>query len=344
MNEYLIATHNLPEHTVAALGTMLKSIEPMLGCKWLLRETMPADVLIAPYETLSRLPQVLRPRKLPLFIAIGQGEISLPISCANLPRPITLPDLTDALRLAAQRIDQVRAEQAELSTVPMLETFGAARNKFAPEAMQARQRTTLRAAAFRLLQSPIAATVVDEQRQTLFSLLPGVGYSTRLGAAPLAQTLRANPPAMLFELSDVEQRLLSQARLFSPMADLEWSFWITARAPWLRPELDPNAAYRLTRWPDFVRLAHTGVEVQLASFLIAQALSPAILQSKSGAPKERVLNFLNAAHAIGLLSAPGDVDMPGTLLANTRAPSGFASLFAQVRRKFGLGHSDGAKS
>lgn len=337
MNEYLIATHSLPEHTVAALGTMLKSIEPMVGGRWTLRASMPADVLIAPYETLARLPQVLRPGKLPLFIAIGSADEALPISCANLPRPITLPELTAALRRAAQRVDQVRMAQSELSTVPLLETFGAGRQKFSPQAMDAQQRTTLRAAVFRLFQSPIAATLVDEQRQTLFSLLPGVGYSTRLSPAQLAHSLRANPPSLLLELSDVEQRLLSQARHFSPMAELEWIFWITARAPWLRPELPANAAYRLSRWPDFVRLAHTSVEVQLASLLMSQALTPAALQAASGVSQERVLNFLNGAYALRLIAVASDAQAPQAGSTHAKAPAGVASLLAQVRRKFGFG-------
>ena len=365
MNEYLIATHALPEHTVAALRTMLKTIEPMVGSRWQLRESMPADVLIAPYEALARLPQVARPGKLPVFIAVGGGEGSsgsaaptqLTIAAATLPRPVTMPDLIEALRRAAHLVDEIRAPQEELKTVPLLEQFGGAR-KFSQSTLDARQRTTLRAAIFRLLQSPVAATVVDEQRQSIFSMLPGVGYTTRLRTADLAQRLYNNPPTLLIELSDVEQRLLSQARNFFPMVELEWTFWVTARAPWLRTELDRNAAYRLTRWPDFARLAHSHTEVQLASHLMSQPMTATTLKEKAGASEERTLNFLNAAFALGLLatntpsitprsaaqraeSASSVPSAPATPSALSTAstpstPSGLAGLIAQVRRKFGF--------
>ncbi len=342
MNEYLLATHALPEHTVAALRTMLKSIEPMVGSRWQLRDAMPADVLIAPLETLARLPQVARPGKLPIFIALGESGAALPIACATLPRPVTVPDLVEGLRKAMRLIDEIRAPQSdELSTVPLLEQFGGAQ-KFTAHAVDTRLRTTLRAAIFRLFQTPAAATLIDEQRQAVFSMLPGVGYTTRLNTAGLSGLLRTNPPAILIELSDVEQRILSQARNFYPMADLEWMFWITSRSPFLRTELNRHATYRLTRWPDFARLAHSNAEVQLASFLMAQPMTAALLQERSGATEERTLNFLNAAYALGLLAqAAAPPAARGATASEHKAPSGLASLIAQVRRKFGFNASEG---
>lgn len=343
MNEYLIATHALPQHTVAALRTMLKTVEPMVGSRWQLRETMPADVLIAPLETLARLPQVARPGKLPIFIAVGDEPTALPIACATLLRPVAVPELVEALRSAAKKVDEIRAPQQELSTVPLLEQFGAPK-KYTPTVMETRQRTTLRAATFRLFQSPVAATLVDEQRQAIFSLLPGVGYTTRLTAAELAKRLYESAPAVLFELSDVEQRILSQARNFYPLAQLEWTFWVTARSPWLRTELDRNTAYLLTRWPDFARLAHSNVEVQLASFLMAQPMTAAQLQAKAGASEERTLNFLNATYALGLLNATASAPTARSSAAAALTPSGLGALIAQVRRKFGFNKSDSATS
>ncbi len=339
MTEYLIATHALPEHTVAALRTMLTSIEPMVGSRWQLRAAMPADVLIAPLETLARLPQVARPGKLPIFIAVSDSATSLRIASATLTRPVTVPDLVDALRAAASLIDEIRKPPSdELSTVPLLEQFGSAPQKFTPDAFETRLRTTLRAAVFRLFQTPAAATLVDEERQAVFSMLPGVGYTTRLTAAQLSGLMRTNPPTILIELSDVEQRILSQARNFYPMADLEWMFWITARSPFLRTELNRNATYRLTRWPDFARLAHSNTEVQLASFLMSQPMTPDELQARASATEERTLNFLNAAFAMGLLAQAGPAPAArAASAAGPKAPTGLASLIAQVRRKFGFG-------
>lgn len=336
MYEYSITTHGLPVHTVAALRSMLKMLEPMLGSRWQVRDTMPADVLIVPAETLARLPQVARPGKLPVFVAIGADDTPLPIACATLKRPVTTPGLMDALQTAAGLIERIREPEGGLDTIPLLETLDTTQ-KLAPATLDARLRTALRAATFRLLQAPIAATLIDDQRQTIYSVLPGVGYTTRLAAHELADQLRNNVPMILFELAIEEQRALAQAREFRPMRELEWTFWISARSPWLRTELQSDVAYKLTRWPDFGRLAHSHAEVRLASFLMSQPMSLRELAERTGVGDERAINFFNAAHGLGLLAPIEALDTAMRVRTVARTPVGIAALIAQVRRKFGFG-------
>lgn len=340
MHEYSIATHALPPQTVAALRSMLKVLEPMLGGHWQVRDGMPADVLIAPAESLARLPQVARPGKLPVFLALG-GDVPLPIATATLKRPVTPPGLMDALQAAASVIEHIRQPEHEIDTIPLLERLDSGQ-KLAPATLDARLRTALRAATFRLLQAPVAATLIDDERQTLYSVLPGVGYATRLTAPELADRMRANAPTVLFELEAAEQQALAQARDFRPMRELEWTFWITARAPWLRTELQPDTPYRLTRWPDFGRLAHSHAEVRLASFLMSQPTTLRALAERTGVGDERAMNFFNAAYGLGLLVPVDAGDTALRARDTVKPPAGLGALIAQLRRKFGFGREKAA--
>jgi hypothetical protein len=336
MYEYSIATHALPAQTVAALRSMLKVLEPMLGTRWQVLDAMPADVLMAPSETLAKLPQVSRTGKLPVFLAVGADDTPLPIACATLKRPVTVPGLMDALQTAASLIERIRQPQLEVDTIPLLENFDTTR-KLAPATLDARLRTALRAATFRLLRAPIAATLIDDQRQTIYSLLPGIGYTTRLTAPELAEQLRNNVPTILFELAEPEQKAIALARDFRPIRELEWTFWISARTPWLRTELKADVAYKLTRWPDFGRLPHSHAEVRLASFLMSQPMSLQELSERTGVGDERTMNFFNAAHGLRLLAPIEALDTVMRVRPASKTPVGIAALIAQLRRKFGFG-------
>jgi hypothetical protein len=195
----------------------------------------------------------------------------------------------------------------------------------------------------RLLQAPVAATVLDDRRQSIFTFIPGVGYATRLTTHELAEEFRLNQPAVLVELSEAEAAALRDARDFWPTRELEWAFWITNRSPWLRPELLPVKHYCLRRWPDFGRLPHYHSDVRMASFLMSQALTLNQLRERAGVKPETAMNFLNAAYTLGILvesAAPGTIRVASpVLLQNLPAPPqprGWSGLIAQLRRKFGL--------
>lgn len=336
MAEFTITIQTLPAHTTAALRSMLTLLEPVVGARWKVTDQLPADVVLLPAE---QVPAAARGRRnddeLPLLLALTDDDGRIPHAFASLKRPVTAARVVEALQLAEGQLHRLRSGIEGPSTVPLLETLDG-RDKLAPATFDARVRTSLRAAAFRLLQAPVAATLLDDKRESIFTLLPGLGYTTRLPANEVATVFRANPPVVLIELAEPEQRALRKAREFHPLRELEWTFWISARAPWLRPELDAAARYRLRRWPDFGRLPHYQGDIRMASFLMAQALPLAKLQEMANVKPEAAMNFLNAAYAVGALVS-AQAAAPAVQRERTPPPpKGFAAVIAQLRRKFGF--------
>ncbi len=335
MSEFTITIQALPPHTTAAMRSMLGLIEPVVGSRWRVLDGPPADVVLLPSDAFAAIDVNRDAEELPLLLALS-GEERRPAQAFGMIRkPVTPARVVEALHLAEGLIERVRGSHDGPGTVPLLESFDTQR-KLAPETLDARVRTALRAATFRLLQAPVAAALIDEARSALFSVLPGLGYCTRLTPAEFVQLFRTNPSAVLVELSPPEQAALSSAREFRPLRELEWTFWITSRSPWLRPELKPDEPYRLRRWPDFGRLAHYQSDVRMASFLMSQPLSLNELRARTGLPPETVMNFLNAAYAIGALVEAATLPGPHAGLKAAPGVRGLAAVIAQLRRKFGF--------
>lgn len=341
MSEFTITIQALPPHTTAALRSMLGLIEPAVGARWRVTDSTPADVVLLPAEAFAQIDRGRDAQELPLLLALSGEERRPPQAYGLLRKPVTPARVVEALNLAEGLIERARHGAEGPHTVPLLETVDAQR-KLAPGTLDSRVRTALRAATFRLLQAPVAATLVDEARSALFSVLPGLGYCTRLTPAEFVQLFRTNPPAVLVELSPPEQAALSGAREFRPLRELEWTFWITSRSPWLRTELRADDTYRLKRWPDFGRLPHYQADIRLASILISQPMSLADLRARTGLPPETVMNFLNAAWALGALA---DAAATAAAARSPRSPApaarGFAAVIAQLRRRFGLAGAAG---
>lgn len=341
MDIFTITISAMPAHTTAALRSMLLLLEPALGARWQVVDKPPADVVLLPAETLARLKGVAGgPDELPLYLALGNDGERPSNAYAMLKRPITPPRLVEVLHLAEGLIEKLRAPHDDLLTVPLIESLEAeGKAQLAPATFDSRVRTTLRAATWRLLQDPIAATLIDNERRSIFSHLPGAGYHTRLTLAEFANVFRDNPPAVLVELSGPERDTLRQARDFKPLRELEWTFWICSRSPWLRPELSPDKRYRLRRWPDFGRLPHYQADIRMASALMAQAMTLQQLRSRAGVPPETVMNFLNATYAVGALvevDAAAVAARSAPRAAAPAAPTGLRGLIANLRRRFGL--------
>jgi len=340
MDTFTITISAMPAHTTAALRSMLLLLEPALGARWQAVDKPPADVVLLPAETLARLKGVAGgPDELPLYLALGNDGERPPNAYAMLRRPIMAPRLVEALHVAEGLIEKLRAPKDDLLTVPLIESLEAeGKAQLAPATFDARVRTTLRAATWRLLQDPIPATLIDNERRSIFSHLPGAGYHTRLTLAEFANLFRENPPAVLVELSGPERDTLRQARDFKPLRELEWTFWICSRSPWLRPELSPEKRYRLRRWPDFGRLPHYQSDIRMASALMAQPLTLQQVRERAGVLPETVMNFLNATYAVGALvefDEPAAPAAPRPAVAPA-APTGLRALIANLRRKFGL--------
>lgn len=340
---FTITVSAMPAQSVVALRSMLHLLDSALGARWQVVDKPPADVVLLPADTLARLNGVAgAPGELPLYLALGNDELRPSNAYTLLRRPITPPRLVEALNLAEGLIDRLRGPQDEIQTVPLIESFhSVSAEALVPATFDARVRTSLRAATWRLLQDPIAATLINDQRVSIFSHLPGHGYHTRLTPSEFAQVFRDNSPAVLLELSKGEREALKMARDFKPLRELEWVFWLCNKSTWLRPELSADKRYRLRRWPDFGRLPHYQGDLRLASFLMSQPLALTELRERACVPLETAMNFLNATYAVGVLAdatekAAVPVSAP---VAAAPMPGGMRGLIANLRRKLGLGSS-----
>jgi hypothetical protein len=276
-----------------------------------------------------------------LLLALTNDNVCPPGAYATLKRPVTPAQMVEVLQLAEQLVELARAKDEGMLTVPLIESLDPG-GRIAPQTFDTRVRTTLRAATWRLFQAPVAVTILDDRRDSIYSFLPLHGVTTRLSSQELAAAFRHNPPAVFIELSQAEQQAMARAREFRNPKELEWTFWISNGAPRLRPELDPLKRWKLKRWPDFGRLPHYHADVRMASALMAQPLTLQELSEVAKTRADTAINFLNATYTLGALA-----EESGVVLANGAAPlsreatakrksGGLAGLIGELRRKFGL--------
>jgi hypothetical protein len=349
MSELTLTLRGLPTHTAAALRSMLVLLDSALGARWRLMDAPIADVILVPGERMAEIRKAGSEEEVPLLLALTNDNVCPPGAFAVLKRPVTPAHLVEVLQLAENLVERARASDEGMLTVPLIMSLDPG-GKLAPQSFDSRLRTTLRAATWRLFQSPVAVTVLDDRRDSIYSFVPARGFTTRLTSAELAAAFRANPPAVFVELSSAEQTAMAKAREFRSPKELEWTFWISNGAPRLRPELDLVHRWKLKRWPDFGRLPHYHADVRMASALMAQALTLQELCEVAKARNETAINFLNATFTLGALTEDraDDKDSDGApeeLAISTKPKaksSGFAGLIGQLRRKFGLASAGSA--
>jgi hypothetical protein len=102
----------------------------------------------------------------------------------------------------------------------------------------------------------------------------------------------------------------------------------TELAPWLRPD----AAYRLSRWPDFGRLGVAPHLVELAAESTLRAYRPAQLAERAGCTPADAHRFLAAASLAGLLTSVSRAEV--TPHPSTAAPArgAWTRFVADLRR------------
>lgn len=343
MSELTLSLRGLPTHTAAALRSMLALLDSALGARWRLMDAPIADVILVPGERMAEIRKTGGEEELPLLLALTSDNVCPPGAFGVLRRPVTPAHLVEVLQLAEGLVERARMADDGILTVPLIESLDPG-GRLAPETFDHRLRTTLRAATWRLFQEPVAVTVLDDRRDSIYSFLPSRGFSTRLTTAELAAAFRSNPPAVFIELSPAEQTAMARAREFRSPKELEWTFWISNGAPRLRPELDLVRRWKLKRWPDFGRLPHYHADVRMASALMAQALTLNELCDVAKARDDTAINFLNASFTLGALAEEVTAQDAAAAAAAVTAkkgakpkPSRLSGLIGQLRRKFGLG-------
>lgn len=98
--------------------------------------------------------------------------------------------------------------------------------------------------------------------------------------------------------------------------------------------LSTNQTYRLRRWPDFKKLEHKPIHVRLTVFLSKRGGDINALARLSGIPVERVIDFVNACHALHYLEIQKEAvaSPPPQNSANKSK----LSLFGRIRARLGI--------
>ncbi|MCE5232898.1 MAG: hypothetical protein ABFC67_09115 [Mizugakiibacter sp.] len=106
-------------------------------------------------------------------------------------------------------------------------------------------------------------------------------------------------------LTPVDADALARARQGQahPLARLRWFAALSATPGALAAGLDPQASYKLTRWPQIER--EFPRHFRIATAMMKQAGTLAAIAEASGAPVEDVADFVNAHHALGYVAVEG---------------------------------------
>jgi len=319
---------------------MLKLLLPMLGNRWGMGEAATSDVVILDAETLEELNRAGTVRPDALYVVFEESTPPPANSFSAIRRPLNSSGLIEVLHRAQAELERRAGGGADARTVAR----GFEKCSPALGGIEAPMRTAVR---WVLQSRSAAATILNPQRTPVLSLLPEVGFTTRLDSSDIAGLIRTNAPVAVLTLNDRQRaELFSQQRKYYPLKKLEWIYWLAGSNGELRPELDAETPYRLSRWPDFSRLPHYRADVHMASLLKVDALAVRELSERSGARMETAINFLNACWSLGLL-APSARREPTNPVASPEARSSpseaevdvasHGTMIGSLRSAFGLG-------
>lgn len=100
-------------------------------------------------------------------------------------------------------------------------------------------------------------------------------------------------------ISDGDFAVASAALPGQPLARLRWLVHLVRGDGQLDPALDPNARYKLTRWPQSER--EFPKHFRIATMMLKSAAPLEEIAELSGASVADVANFINAYHALGFI-------------------------------------------
>lgn len=315
MPSFSFAVQGQSKNATVAVESMLGLLLPMLGNHWRIGEAAESDVIMLDASTLDELNQAGLARPGALYVVFEESTPPPANAFCTVRRPLNSSILVEVLHKAQAELGRRRSGNAETTVV----AHGFEKNSTADRAIQ----TSMRAAVRWVLQGrSSAASVISLKQSRIFSVLPDLGFTTRLDSSEIAGLIRANAQVMVLTLDDAEKsELLFRQRKFYPLTKLEWIYWLAGSNGELRAELNAATPYRLSRWPDFSRLPHYRADVRLASLLKADALAVAELAERAGVRVETAVNFVNACWSLGLL-APSPAGEPTNSVADagSRAP------------------------
>jgi hypothetical protein len=340
MSTFSLAIQGQPKNVHVAVESMLGLVLPMLGNRWRMGEASTSDVVLLDAATLDELNRNGSARPAALYVVFEQPTPPPANAFCTVRRPLNSSTLIEVLHKAHAEL--ARRQNGRVETTIIRRGVGKDANE--PRGIQASMRTAVR---WVLQGGTTAVTVMSTKQTRILSVLPELGFTTRLDSAEIAGLIRSNGQVILLTLDDKGKRELSgKQRKYYPLAKLEWIYWLAGSNGELRAELDAAKPYILSRWPDFGRLPHYRADVRMASLLKADALSLGELSERAGVRIETATNFLNACWSLGLL-APAVAQQPRGPVADGSSRSsvadedketvGSGSLFGSLRSALGWG-------
>jgi hypothetical protein len=147
------------------------------------------------------------------------------------------------------------------------------------------------------------------------------GAGLRALAAHCQRTIK---PDDWQQVSAMELEQARAAAPAQPYSRLLWYYAIAASNGALLPGLDPNARYKLSRWPQIER--EFAKHFRIATFMLKQLSTLGEVVEGSGATLADVIDFVNAYYAIGFIETdmakPADAEAKGGVLSRLRNPFG----------------------
>jgi hypothetical protein len=339
MDTFSLAIQGQPKNATVAAESMLKLLLPMLGNRWQIGEASSSDVVILDVATLNELNHTGAVRPTALYV-VFEGSTPPPANAfSTVRRPLNSSSLIEVLHKAQAELERRKSGNAKTTIVAHVLDMDSTE----PRGIQASMRAAVR---WTLQRRSTAATVMSLKQTRIFSVLPDLGFTTRLDSSEIAGLIRSNGQVTVLILNDEEKAELVKQRKYYPFKKLEWIYWLAGSNGELRPELNAATPYRLQRWPDFSRLPHFRADVCMASLLKADALEVRELSERAGVRFETAVNFVNACWSLGMLEkasraeATRPVAEIGTRSSRAdekveAAASG--NLFGSLRSALGLG-------
>ncbi len=152
-------------------------------------------------------------------------------------------------------------------------------------------------------------------------------HATGSGLRPLAAHCTRSVSAT--ELAPVSGADLDKARIMAPaqpFSRLLWFCTLGASSGQLLPGLDPNARYKLNRWPQIER--EFPKHFRIATVMMKQLATLAGIAEAANAPLADVIDFVNAYHVVGYV----ENDMPKPA---ENMPEAKGGMLSRLRNPFG---------
>jgi hypothetical protein len=208
----------------------------------------------------------------------------------HLPRPIRVAELQDVLTRIHLRLRALLASKGEPASKP----------NTAPAAITANAKNLLHI-FLEAKQSQCCYAIEGPDRSRV--LIGGHNATVAANGAEAIGRILKQPLAQLEveEIDIVEFAKRAQQMTLSALDTVVWQVGIACSKGELLAGHDLEQPVKLKAWPNFTRNGFHQLHFKLAAIMARQPISLLELKKISGIPLEEIVNFYNAAVAVGLI-------------------------------------------